>query len=148
MKRKDILREKFEEFIHDNSEIVLQTDSEEVDMYGQLIGISILATRFKHFAILITDSRDFMSCDYLPEYVHICSVDKLLDDTIDVYNSYGYEDEKVDVAIMDGNELSDYGEEFIKFIKTLYKENLESHHLIEFINDKIFDGNKKMIGYI
>ena len=96
MKRKDILREKFEEFIHENSSIVMQTDSEEVDMYGELIGISILATRFNHFAVLITDSRDFVSHDYLPEYVHVCSIDKLLDDTIDVYNSYGYEDEKVD----------------------------------------------------
>ena len=146
MKRKDILREKFEEFIHENSSIVMQTDSEEVDMYGELIGISVLATRIGHFAVLITDSRDFVSHDYLPEYVHVCSIDKLLDDTIDVYNSYGYEDEKVDINIMDGNELKDYGDECLKFIKILYKDNLESYHLMKFINDKIFNGHKKMIG--
>ena len=142
MKRKDILREKFEEFIHENSSIVMQTDSEEFDMYGDLIGITLLATRFTHFAVIIIDTRDFTQHDYLPEYIHICSIDKLLDDSIDVYNSYGYEEQKIDIGIMDGNELKDYGDEFIKFIKILYKDNLESHHLIKFINDKIFSNTK------
>ena len=77
--------------------------------------------------------------------MHICSIDKLLDDTIDVYNSYGYEDEKVDINIMDGNELKDYGDECLKFIKILYKDNLVNHHLIKFINDKIFSNTKKIM---
>jgi len=145
MKRKDILGSKFEEFFHEHSSIVIQTDSEEVDMYGELIGISVLATRIGPFAVLIVDSRDFVSHDYLPEYVHICSIDKLLDDTIDVYNSYGYEDEKVDINIMDGNVLKDYGDECLKFIKILYKDNLVNHHLIKFINDKIFSNTKKIM---
>ena len=123
----------------------MQTDSEEVDMYGELIGISILATRIGHFAILITDSRDFISHDYLPEYVHICSIDKLLDDMIDVYNSYGYEDFKVDLCIMDGNELEDYEDEFIKFIKILYKEELSENNTLNFINQNLFNGRKRIM---
>jgi hypothetical protein len=145
MNKKDILRGEFEEFIHLRSSIVMQTDSDEVDINGELIGITILATRINYFAILIVDTRDFTQHDYLPEYVHICSIDKLLDDSLDVYNSYGYEEQKIDIGIMDGNELKDYGDEFIKFIKILYKDNLESHHLIKFINDKIFSNTKKIM---
>jgi hypothetical protein len=44
---------------------------------------------------------------------------------------------------MDGHELINYEDDFIKFIKILYKDNLESHHLIKFINDKIFSNTKK-----
>ena len=145
MKRKDILRSKFEGFFHEHSSIVMQTDSEEVDMYGELIGISVLATRIGHFAVLITDSRDFVSHDYLPEYVHICSIDKLLDDTIDVYNSYGYEDEKVDINIMDGNALKDYGDECLNFIQILYKKDLSPSDLLCFINQHIFSESKSLI---
>ena len=145
MNKKDILREKFEEFFHEYSSITMQTDCEEVDIYGELIGISILATRIGHFAIIITDSRDFCSHDYLPEYVHICSIDKLLDDMIDVYNSYGYKDYKVDLCIMDGHELQDYGDECLKFIQILYKEKLNNDDLFQFISKKLFNSKKILI---
>lgn len=145
MNKKDILREKLEEFFHENSSIVMQTDSEEMDMHGELIGISVLATRIGHFAVLITDSRDFITHDYLPEYVHICSIDKLLDDSIDVYNSYGYEDEKVDISIMDGNDLKDYSDECLNFIRILYKKDLIDSELLCFINEYIFSKSKNLI---
>ena len=145
MNKKDILREKFEEFIYLNSNIVMQTETEQTDIYGNLIGITLLATRFSHYAVLFVDTRDFTQHDYLPEYVHICSIDKLLDDSIDIYNSYGYEEQKIDVTIMDGNELADYEDKFIKFIKILYKDNLEKHQLINYINDKLFNGNKNIL---
>ena len=53
MKRKDILREKFEEFLNENSSIVMQTDSEVTDMYDKEIGIMVLAIRLHKIAVLI-----------------------------------------------------------------------------------------------
>tara|TARA_B110000467_G_C17987039_1_gene298301 strand:- start:160 stop:609 length:450 start_codon:yes stop_codon:yes gene_type:complete len=147
MKFNSLQQDRFREFINENSTFILETDSCESDIYGDLIGIAICATRFNEFAVLIVDTRDSAENDYLPEYVHICSIDKLFDDAIDVHDSYGYEC-KPYVSISDGRTLKDLNKELLDFANqsVFYSGDLEQSGLIDVINGNVCNNKTTIIG--
>ena len=81
-------------------------------MLGDSCGIKVKATRFGNFTVVIVDARDDVSLEYGPEYVHICSLDKLIDDSMDVFYTY---DENNDpcVFVDNGDSLKDFEMEMV-----------------------------------
>ena len=122
--KKDWETVRLKQFIYRNSELIIKTNSNQRDMYGENIGIDIRAFRFANYAIIIVDSDCAETIEYFPVYERISSVDKIMEDGIDVYFEYGYEDTP-STYIEAGNELEDFSEMLYKYLNLNKKYELD-----------------------
>ena len=120
--KKDWNTVRLKNFIYENSKLIITTNSNKRDMYGEKIGIDVRAFRFSNYVVIMIDTDCAEVIDEFPIYQRISSIDKTMEDAIDVYYEYGYEDNPI-TYIEYGNELDDDSEDLFKFLNLQIKDD-------------------------
>ena len=136
---------RFRNYIYKHSDLLIQTDSNQKDMYGDPIGIDIRAIRFGNYAVIIVDCESSALDDQYPEYDRISSIDKLMDDAVDVYYQYGYEDDPR-IYLVEEEYLEDKSDLLIKYIRKYLKSDIEydNNKLYEIVKDSVIHHYNKI----
>ena len=134
--KKDWNTVRLKNFIYENSKLIITTNSNKRDMYGEKIGIDVRAFRFSNYVVIMIDTDCAEVIDEFPIYQRISSIDKTMEDAIDVYYEYGYEDNPI-TYIEYGNELDDDSEDLFNFLNLQIKD--EFNKLLDSINHIVLD---------
>ena len=137
---------RFRNYIYSLSAVIFETNTNETDMWGCPVGIEVRATRFDQFAVIMVDVRgdgDEDTVDDYPEYTHLSSIDKVMEDAADIYFQYGFDGDP-SVYISEGSKLVDHKKEVIDFANrsVVLRGTLKQADLPRVINEHVLNVSK------